>query len=68
MDKYFKAQKKIQEIALQAYNEQLVAGTSGNVSVYDHETGVMAITPSNMSYAIMKPEDVVLMKLDGTIV
>lgn len=59
--------KKIQETALQAYNEQLVAGTSGNVSIYNHEMGIMAITPSNMSYAIMKPEDVVLMKLDGTI-
>lgn len=68
MDTYLEIQKKIQEIALQAYNEQLVAGTSGNVSYYDHESEVMAITPSNMSYAIMKPEDVVLMKLDGTIV
>ena len=38
------------------------------MSSWSHETGVMAITPSNMSYAIMKPEDVVLMKLDGTIV
>lgn len=62
------ARKKIQEIALQAYNEQLVAGTSGNVSVYDHEAEVMAITPSNMNYSIMKPEDIVLMKVDGTIV
>lgn len=60
--------KKIQETALYAYNEQLVAGTSGNVSIYNHEMGIMAITPSNMSYALMKPEDVVLMKLDGTII
>lgn len=59
--------KKIQETALQAYQEQLVAGTSGNVSCFDHATGIMAITPTNMNYAIMKPEDVVLMKLDGTV-
>lgn len=68
MNTFIEARKKIQETALQAYNEQLVAGTSGNVSVYDHEAGIMAITPSNMNYSVMQPEDVVLMKLDGTIV
>lgn len=68
MDNIYEAKKRIQEISLKAYREQLVAGTSGNVSEYDHEKGIMAITPSNMDYAIMKPEDVVLMKLDGTIV
>lgn len=62
------ARIKIQEIALQAYTEQLVAGTSGNVSVYDHEREIMAITPSNMNYGVMKSEDIVLMKVDGTIV
>ena len=62
------AKKRIQETALKAYQEQLVAGTSGNVSEFDHEQGIMAITPSNMDYQIMQPEDVVLMKLDGTIV
>lgn len=63
----YEVRKKIQETALQAYQEQLVAGTSGNVSCFDHATGIMAITPTNMNYAIMKPEDVVLMKLDGTV-
>lgn len=61
------AKIKIQEIALQAYREQLVAGTSGNVSVYDHEREIMAITPSNMNYGVMRSEDIVLMKVDGTI-
>lgn len=68
MCKHYENQRKIQETALRAYNEQLVAGTSGNVSIFDHEAGIMAITPSNMNYSIMRPEDVVLMKLDGTIV
>lgn len=58
----------VQEIALKAYTESLVAGTSGNVSEYDHEQGLMAITPSNIDYKIMKPEDVVIMKLDGEII
>jgi L-ribulose-5-phosphate 4-epimerase len=60
--------KNIQEIALKSYTEGLVAGTSGNVSKFDHGTGVMAITPSNIDYKVMKPEDVVLMKLNGEIV
>lgn len=68
MDNIYEARKRIQEVSLKAYNEQLVAGTSGNFSEYDHEQGIMAITPSGMDYSIMKPEDVVLMKLDGTIV
>lgn len=60
--------KRIQETALRAYKEQLVAGTSGNVSEYNREEGIMAITPTNLSYLVMKPEDVVLMKLDGTVI
>lgn len=67
MDTSYEVRKKIQETALKAYQEQLVAGTSGNVSCFDHASGIMAITPTNMNYAIMKPEDVVLMKLDGTV-
>ena len=67
MNTFYEARKKIQETALKAYQEQLVAGTSGNVSCFDHASGVMAITPTNMNHAIMKPEDVVLMKLDGTV-
>lgn len=60
--------KIIQETALNAYLEKLVAGTSGNVSIYDRENSIMAITPSNLDYRVMDPSDVVLMKLDGTMV
>ena len=59
--------KNIVEIARKAYNEGLVAGTSGNVSFFDRETETLAITPSNLDYAVMKDEDIVLMRLDGTI-
>ncbi len=68
MSIYDVMRKHVQETALKSYIEGLVAGTSGNVSEFNHETGVMAITPSNMDYRIMKPEDVVLMKLNGEIV
>lgn len=65
---YQEMKVKIQEAAAQAFEEGLVAGTSGNVSMYDAENGVMGITPTNTAYPTMKPDDVVLMKLDGTIV
>ena len=40
----------------------LVAGTEGNVSVRTPEGDVL-ITPSGLDYAVMEPEDVVLVSL-----
>lgn len=68
MANYDEIRKHVQETALKSYTTGLVAGTSGNVSAYDRESGIMAITPSNLDYKIMTPNDVVLMKLNGEIV
>ncbi|MFI3251077.1 MAG: class II aldolase/adducin family protein [Eubacteriales bacterium] len=65
---YCEMRTRVQETAVMAYQEKLVAGTSGNVSEFDRKEGVMAITPSDLSYKIMKPEDIVIMKLDGEII
>lgn len=46
----------------------LTKGTGGNLSVYDPELGYMAITPTGIDFYDIKPEDIVIMKLDGTIV
>ena len=46
----------------------LTKGTAGNISVYDPETGYMAISPSGIGYEETLPEDVVVMTLDGKIV
>jgi L-ribulose-5-phosphate 4-epimerase len=51
-----------------SYQQALFAGTSGNLSVYDHETGIMAITPSSIAYETMGVDDIMLMKLDGEII
>lgn len=48
--------------------EKLSVGTSGNISVYNVEEGLMAITPSGMDYMKLKPEDVVVMDLDSHLV
>ena len=46
----------------------LTVGTSGNISIYNREKELMAISPSSMDYAAMEPEDVVLLNLDAKIV
>jgi L-fuculose-phosphate aldolase len=46
----------------------LSSGTSGNISVFDAEQKLMAISPSSMDYNGMQPQDVVLMDVDGNVV
>ena len=43
----------------------LVTFTWGNVSEIDRETGLFAIKPSGVPYEELKPEDMVLMDLEG---
>lgn len=51
--------------AVQSYAEKLFAGTSGNLSVYDREQGVMVITPTSIPYETITPEDMAVLRLDG---
>ena len=46
----------------------LTRGTGGNISVLDEKSKLMAISPSGMDYFETKPEDVVVMDLNGKIV
>ncbi len=43
----------------------LINLTFGNVSVIDRSEGILAIKPSGVSYDQLKPEDMVLVDLDG---
>jgi L-fuculose-phosphate aldolase len=45
--------------------DRLVTLTSGNISIYDSETGYMAVTPSGIPYDETTPQDIVIMTLDG---
>ena len=45
--------------------EGLSNGTSGNLSIYDPETGLMALSPSGMHYFDIEPVDVVVLDLEG---
>lgn len=46
----------------------LTTGTGGNLSVFNRETGLMAISASGLNYLDATPEDVVLMDLEGNTV
>ena len=52
----------------QSYAEKLFAGTSGNLSMYDPDSGIMTITPTSIPYETILPEDMVAMRLDGEVV
>jgi L-fuculose-phosphate aldolase len=49
-------------------NSNLTRGTGGNLSIYNKEKGLMAITPSGMNYFEIKPGDVVVMDLNGNVI
>ena len=46
----------------------LTKGTGGNISVYDPNSKLMAISPTGMDYFKLVPEDIVVMDLDGNII
>lgn len=46
----------------------LAYGSGGNISAIDHETGLIAITPSAIEYRTMKVEDIVLIDTQGNVV
>lgn len=46
----------------------LTKGTGGNISIYNRQENLMAISPSGLEYFETKPEDVVVLNLKGEIV
>lgn len=53
------------EYGLRMSRAGLSVGTSGNLSIYDPETGLMAITPSGLDYESTTAEDIVVMDLNA---
>lgn len=56
----------VARIARQMISSGLVTGTSGNVSARTPDGNVL-ITPSGLDYAVLRPEDVVLVDLKGRV-
>ncbi len=64
-------QKEREEIV--AYGKKMLSsgltkGTGGNISIFNREQGLVAISPSGLDYYETKPEDVVILNLDGDVV
>jgi L-ribulose-5-phosphate 4-epimerase len=60
--------QKVWEANLELYRFGLVIFTWGNVSGIDRSQGLVVIKPSGVSYEKMKPEDMVIVDLDGKII
>jgi L-ribulose-5-phosphate 4-epimerase len=64
--------KTLREEAFEANREiprrDLAIYTWGNVSAFDKARGVFAIKPSGVDYEVLKPEDMVIVDLEGNIV
>ena len=60
--------KKIVEFGRKLVDSGLTKGTGGNLSIYNPEEELMAISPSGIAYYDIRLEDIVVMDLDGNIV
>lgn len=65
---YLKEKKELVEYGKKMSAEGLSSGTSGNLSIYLKEEGVVLITPSGIGYFDTTPEDIVVMDLEGNII
>lgn len=63
-----KEREQVVEYCLKMINAGLTKGTGGNISIFNREKGLYAISPSGMDYYSMKPEDVVVMNLQDEVV
>ena len=63
-----KLKREVFKANIDLVKQGLVIHTWGNVSGKDHETGLVVIKPSGVSYSSMKAEDMVVIGSDGIIV
>ena len=66
--KYEALKQECFEANIELNNLGLVIYTFGNVSAVDRDNGVFAIKPSGVPYEKLKPEDIVILDYDNTII
>lgn len=57
--------EQVYQLHLELPKNELVKWTGGNVSARDRESGLIVIKPSGVRYEVMRPEDHVVVNLDG---
>ena len=60
--------EQLYQLHLELPKNNLVAWTGGNVSVRDIETGYVVIKPSGIRYEQLRPEQMIIVDLDGQII
>ena len=63
-----KLKQAVYEANMELPKRNLVTYTWGNVSGIDRESGLVVIKPSGVEYEDLKPEDLVVLNLDGEVV
>ena len=66
--KFQEIREKVVAHSQELFQAGLFAVTSGNLSIFDRENNVVAITPSGFPYMKMTAEDIVLITLDGEVI
>lgn len=56
------------EYGIKLVKSNLIKGTSGNISIFNRERKLIAITPSGIDYFKILPEDIVILDLKGVVV
>lgn len=67
MDEIIKLKQAVLQYAKKAYDEKLMAGTSGNLSAFCRQEKRIVITPTSYDYSIMEESDIVVIDLDGNV-
>jgi ribulose-5-phosphate 4-epimerase/fuculose-1-phosphate aldolase len=60
--------QKLTQVGRQMYEMGLVTKFSGNISMRDPHTGFVAIKPSGVPWQTIKPQDVVIIDVEGTVI
>ncbi len=68
MGKFDKIRERVYRCNMDLPRRGVVVYTFGNVSGIDREQGIVAIKPSGVDYELMKPDDIVIVDLDGKII
>lgn len=63
-----KERKQIVEYGKKLVTSNLTKGTGGNLSIFNREKGLIAISPSGIDYFKTEPGDVVILNIKGEII
>ena len=63
-----KEREQVSEYSLKLLSEGLTNGTAGNVSIFNREKGLVAISPTGVNYSELTPEMISIVDLDGKLI